>query len=101
MTIRTPLSLQDTTAYVHSEHYRFLRQQVFSCKSSTINTNGHLRNKSGKDAAPGNEVSNRKAVIITINYICNLHRPPYFLNKSSLEILKTSSWKNKWLKFAV
>lgn len=40
-----------------------------------MHVNVHLWNKSATDAAPGNEVSNRKPFIIIINYVCNLHRP--------------------------
>lgn len=40
-----------------------------------MHVNVHLWNKSATDAAPGNEVSNRKPFIIIINYVCNPYRP--------------------------
>lgn len=49
---------------------------------SKMCANVHLWHQFATDAVPGNEVSNRKSFIITVNYFSNLDRHLYpFLKK--------------------
>lgn len=63
-----------------------------------MHANVHLWNKSVTDVAPGNEVSTRKAFIITIHHISNLCRYPHIFKKKYNRYYKAQFiWKgDEW-----